>query len=57
MKWVLNWFAYKKNWWTRRAEECKKEGRDGHAVYAWKQVGLWSGFMNKAEEGFKLIMN
>jgi hypothetical protein len=57
MKWVQNWFGYKKNWWTRRAEECEKEGKQGHAVYAWKQAGLWDGFMNKAEEAFKLIKN
>jgi hypothetical protein len=57
MKWVQNWFAYKKNWWTKRAEECERQGREGHSVYAWKQTGLWNGFINKAEEAFKLIRN
>ena len=55
MKWVQNWFAYRENWWMERVKENEEESKKGHLIYAWKQVGLWNEFGQKAKRAWKLI--
>jgi hypothetical protein len=52
MKWVVNWFLNKEKWWKARADESDIKKKKGHSIYAWKQVGLWSQFGEKAKEEF-----
>ena len=55
MKWVENWFVHREKWWKARGEESNIKGKKGHAIYAWKQVGLWSKFAERAKEEFMAI--
>lgn len=56
MRWVLNWFEYRKSMWEKWANESKKEELMGHQVYAWKQVALWNDFINQAQNSFKIYL-
>ena len=49
MRWVVNWFEYKKSMWEKWADESEKMKLIGHHIYAWKQVALWNNFIKKAE--------
>lgn len=56
MRWVLNWFEYKKSMWGKWAKESGEKKLIGHQVYAWKQVALWNDFINKAQTSFKTYL-
>jgi hypothetical protein len=53
MRWVLNWFEYKKSMWEKWANESEKMKLMGRQIYAWKQVALWNDFVDRAQNPFK----
>ena len=56
MLWTYLWFAHQKQVWEERRDKAFMSLTDGHRVYAAKQVGIWSEFLNSASEEFSDIL-
>jgi hypothetical protein len=52
MQWLVNYFDYQANQWSRRAEACNGDADAGHRCYARKRVAMWQRFASQAKETF-----
>jgi hypothetical protein len=57
MQWTINWFRSQEARWMERLDDIQNaEREEGLICYCHKQMGLWRGLGNDAEQRFSEII-